>query len=586
MNKKIIAGVLAMGALATLGLTGCKDKDKTPETPASETPPQVTKYTVTFDADNNPNTQNVVREYEAGATTIDDIPAVPADTMNGGFAGVWDSFTLNDSNITVVAKYGNGSATSPYLIANASQFNTLLNVYASVHTTKYLNAENNEVTTVTNDTAALAEVSVVKKEVTYQTVKVVYAKDNGAWKISEATKVGDLHFKLIDDIYLTELSQLFNSGVGAEFFAGTIDGDGHSIYGFGGQAFIDNNGAMIQNIAGATIKNLNINITEDIASLVGEVWGGDNVLENITINGSVDFKTSITAGDNNESAFANFVVKGNLTMKNCVNNANFIATTRNFGIFLGGYAAEGTSVSFNGCVNNGDIVSSGMVGLFFGNNFKTPGVDNITIVDCKNEGSIKGNVGSSLIAPQSSNTNYFADGLQVYLEDATQMEDFNPIEFISTDYTATINGENIDVTNQGEELENEKYQLILQAYAETENRTLLTTIVLDGVINQEKTEVNFENALFGMMDLNTYKTTYDLTDNDLTEITWSNSSDYAGVKYFLDEENGVYVFDFTSMESVGVQYTLNITPSDSGFMKTIAVIDSTNNVVDFVVNFS
>lgn len=61
----------------------------------------VNKYTVTFVADGV--TVKVV-EYEEGATSIDpnDVPAVPA---KDGFTGVWDSYTLDDTNITVNAVY-------------------------------------------------------------------------------------------------------------------------------------------------------------------------------------------------------------------------------------------------------------------------------------------------------------------------------------------------------------------------------------------------------------------------------------------------------------------------------------------------
>lgn len=61
----------------------------------------INKYTVTFVADGV--TVKVV-EYEEGATSLDpnDVPDVPA---KDGYTGVWESYTLEDTNITVEAVY-------------------------------------------------------------------------------------------------------------------------------------------------------------------------------------------------------------------------------------------------------------------------------------------------------------------------------------------------------------------------------------------------------------------------------------------------------------------------------------------------
>ena len=82
-------GALALSATAVFGLAGC-DNAETPEDP------KVPTYTVTFDHDNNPNTAPVdVIKYNHGDVGLTTVPAAPEVD---GFAGVWDSYTLNPND--------------------------------------------------------------------------------------------------------------------------------------------------------------------------------------------------------------------------------------------------------------------------------------------------------------------------------------------------------------------------------------------------------------------------------------------------------------------------------------------------------
>ena len=114
MKKKLMVGALALSVTAVLGLSGCggKEDDKAPETP---------KYTITFDHDNDSSTSNKVVEFEKGTIVLDEslIPSVPD---KDGFAGRWDSFTLNDQDIEVNAVYGDGSESNPYMIYSDAHF--------------------------------------------------------------------------------------------------------------------------------------------------------------------------------------------------------------------------------------------------------------------------------------------------------------------------------------------------------------------------------------------------------------------------------------------------------------------------------
>lgn len=106
MNKKIVLSALALGAFATLGLTGC---GKT--------------YTVTFDCDPTITTDNITVTYKKGAKKLSNIPT-PIESA--GFAGVWEEFSLNNQDITVNAVYGDGSEESPFLVATPNQFKNIL----------------------------------------------------------------------------------------------------------------------------------------------------------------------------------------------------------------------------------------------------------------------------------------------------------------------------------------------------------------------------------------------------------------------------------------------------------------------------
>ncbi len=213
-------------------------------------------------------------------------------------------------------------------------------------------------------------------------------------------------------------------------FAGTIDGDNHTIKGLSSAGYTQMDKATIVNTTNkqkgpaygfvciaknATIKNLkftdvNIDVEDGIAvgAVVGDARGSSLTIENVTVDGSVKAKDKVggfvgLAGYNEST---NFV----LTIKNGVNNADVFAQNtaayNRAGGFVGGLGGsekfkDGGKVEFASCTNNGNVTVTGckeketttgnqglivMAGGFIG---AVNGGKTITVTpDCINNGTI------------------------------------------------------------------------------------------------------------------------------------------------------------------------------------------------------
>lgn len=569
MNKKLIIGALALTATATFGLAGCGDDKKKNEEQKTPT------YTVTFDHDNNPETDNQVVEYQQGDTSLANIPEVPE--LNG-FAGVWDSFVLNNQNITVTAKYGDGTATNPYLVATKDQFYRILNDFYTQHTTIFANAEEQEV----EEAEALTKTEIYG--INTPTVKVTYTRDgvSQAWSNKTIEVLNKVYFKLIADI---DISTLGEESVSGEYFAGDIDGNNKSLLNFSGDKFKNGGGAIFKNVVDGSIKNLNITLGENLGSLFGNVIQGTNRLENITIS-NANTQTFLGADDSNKSPFvSNVLNNATLTFESCANNADFVSIASSFGVFVGGYGAEGATINFNNCSNSGDITSSSQAGIFFGNGSSKP---TYNIQNGVNMGTITSSQTSNILVPYISDEGFTA-------EEASSLNENNEINLgeiktLTTEYSAMVNGNDVIITNL-ENLKAGKYELIIsglaQAYVNTDQPSstmqisISTTIDVDGESNM----AIFDSALYGMIDLNTYKSTFDLTDEDLADVERFNIEGY-NIEYFVDKENGYYVVDFSNYDNIENNEVFVLNKTASEVDKVIVTRDANNNVVDFVLNYS
>ena len=543
MKKKMLFTTLALGATAVVGLTGC----------GKET------FKVTFDADPLKTEDNIVVEYKEGEKSLSSIPTV---IEKDGFAGVWEDFSLNDTNFTVNAKYGDGTQANPYMVAKASQLKKILTDYT-------------------------------------------YSKEN----VETANKT---YFKFIADIDLNDIEDLQSLEISNKYLKAEIDGDGHKLLNLDGTKLNSTEGALFHNVVDSTIKNLNVYLGSTLGALVNTARDGNVVLENIKVYNAENItSTFITSDDTNESAFIYFAKGENTTLKlkNCENYANYVSTAAYNGIFLGGYTGNQTaliaSLSFENCFNYGNVVSAGSVGVLTGNGFLAPIQLNVT--NCKNFGIIttKENDGSFLVAKANGSYGVWAKNMpssevsyiDYYNTSANgYVNSGNDATFKKLDskYTATINGNNINVTATEGNISAGKYQLILSAaYATTSTgATLFTNIVLEENIN-EGDSLSFRNGNFGMIDLNSFNevtgfgVVSSYTPGYMPDgYNWTELEGY-NIRYAFNEEAGYYIVDFSQYEKEmgleeGEKYVLHKTANQ---VKKVIVAYAEDNI-DFVVDFN
>ena len=597
MNKKILAGALVLGASTMFGLVGCgENKDKTVEEVAV-----ASTYTVTFD-DNNTATEDVEVQFKQGDVELSSVPSCPT---KDGFAGIWDSYTLGSEDIVVKAKYGDGTENNPYMIDTTNQFSYMIKHYATDHSSEYKNGSqlvakedvNGNFTTstgvkLTGSDLEIALNSATSKTEFYKTCSVTYVKDD-AWKMSAIDIGTKVYFKLISDI---DISSLQGQSNGGRFINASIDGlkeDGgrYQLLGVNGDKFRNTEGAIFNNMVGnSTISNIDVKFgaKKNLASLVGCVRKGVVNLENISTSVTNGGQVFINSADDNESPFVRNVLgedgvgAATLNMTNCVNNANIISTAKNFGIFVGGYAMSASKVNFDRCVNNASVISSGMVGVFFGNNFATP--KSYTIKDCENNGMITThNYANShvLVADVMGTSCLGTTSISIYDNDSSIQN--SSIEALSTRYTLG-RGSDVDliVENSGLNVDKGIYELTISALATTSELAIRTNINFVTKLDTATESLTFENVLYGMIDVNTYKSEFAI-ESISESVEWKNVEGYDGIKYFLDTEKGYYVFDYSEFERKNTisPLTLNVSAQD---VEVIVVVKSLQqSIVNFVV---
>ena len=168
-------------------------------------------------------------------------------------------------------------------------------------------------------------------------------------------------FYLAEDIVLNgEWSPIGNVTYPADGFAGTFDGNGHTISGLSINSTASNQG-LFGLINGATIKNLQVegNVTSSgsyVGGIVGKVQSG--TIENCSFRGSVTSSKS-------SAGYAGGIAGG-------TQNPSAITGCANFGTisgYAGGIAGYG-KVSIENCYNTGEIKGTtragGIIGQFNG----------------------------------------------------------------------------------------------------------------------------------------------------------------------------------------------------------------------------
>ena len=231
-----------------------------------------------------------------------------------------------------------------------------------------------------------------------------YPEDPEADEYIELTKV-----QLIEGMK----SSGYISSLGMPIFTGKLDGNGHKFYGLESSNFNSNEGAMFEVIQDAEIKNLDIYLGNELTSIAGTAQGTSVTFNNVNIYNAYE-STIVTVNDNNESPYVFFSSADELNFINCTNNANFVAETTYFAVFLGGYTfGEGTkTINFTNCINYGDIKASGSVSMLYGNpNLKSPVLN---IENCVNFGDFASPAAANVFSLIKGSINEFGANAVIY----------------------------------------------------------------------------------------------------------------------------------------------------------------------------
>ncbi|MBO5103383.1 MAG: hypothetical protein J6C13_04790 [Clostridia bacterium] len=422
------------------------------------------QYYALFKTTENPEGTKVFFDAaEAGQTPTlsqEAVAQLPRVTDVNGFVGVWD-YTLINSNCEFTQAndvvFGDGTSLNPYLIDN---FESSLAMIASASDP---------------------------------------ANSGVCYKL-----IGDVNFadyKTIDFVKdATDLS--------CDLFTGTLDGNGYKLLGLTPELFGSNGGYLFNIIQNAELKNFDI-ILGDVLAGLGLYLDGDSVIfNNVDIyNSAEDAYTLVTTGDTNESAYCAHSRAKTTKFINCTNYANYKSDATNFGIFLGGYnyipqSAQDQSAKtliFDSCVNYGDVASSGMVSVLYGNGarqaftFDAVNEDDntITITNCINNGTITGSdVALFCALPGQQLIKAECDALN---QKVTNNGTLTKIETLNATYGANATNDLIMSATSGE-LSAGKYVLDIFAYSkDANNATLRVTYSVEVTFDSPANSVVFDS---------------------------------------------------------------------------------------------
>ncbi len=251
----------------------------------------------------------VAATTDAGKTYLDSATTVPSDKK---------AETKLDESVLSQFAGGIGTEASPYLIANAEQFNNINNLYSE---------------------------------------KVVGQEYNGK----------TYYFQQIADIEFEKLSII-------RAFTGTYDGNNKII------SFKENvqykEAWLFQHVFNKTIiKNMNYQLKKNqpISLVYSTDWEADTsdlMFQNINIDSN---KETVVANSSNFGFFALYtnVNISKVRYENCVNNANLNNSGASTGVFLGSgwFFGKGATekIEFINCKNTGTITGASSVGVLYGN---------------------------------------------------------------------------------------------------------------------------------------------------------------------------------------------------------------------------
>lgn len=210
-----------------------------------------------------------------------------------------------------------------------------------------------------------------------ETVPIASAEELAAFRDRVNDGENTLNARLTADITLTGDWTPFNPSGGyvSSAYAGTFDGDGHTIRGLSiNDAGISGVG-FFGTVNGAAIKNLVLEgtVTASNSAFVGGIvgkTGGTVTIENCSFAGSVtSSKTGTTAG---AGGIVGRVNAGSVTITNCANTAGITGGAA--GGILGYLSTKGSSVE--NCYSTGTVSGSNRTGGIAGQVYSTTAITN------------------------------------------------------------------------------------------------------------------------------------------------------------------------------------------------------------------
>lgn len=177
------------------------------------------------------------------------------------------------------------------------------------------------------------------------------------------------------DAYVKLGAKVYNKNSNAFY----LDGQGYSLTVGGREIY------AFYALNGSTVKNLVFNIKPGSVEVALTLYaqGTENVFENITMNGSMKALQ-------NDGLLAIYVRYCDIVARNCVSNVNILGSASPYyGVFFGFVADYVKNVTFENCVNNGDI--DGTTAWIFIGNYSSKNIrGKINVRNCSNTGRVVG----------------------------------------------------------------------------------------------------------------------------------------------------------------------------------------------------
>ncbi len=590
-KRLAVAFCIGVGCMGLLTACGSDPKDPTPE---SKT------YTLVFDADDNANTQNITKTIEK--TALNDKSEWPAVEDKDGYAGEWVVKEKVGDTYTLIANHGDGSMQDPYLVKNETQFKKMADSVSLETQAADIKYYKNEQLSTSADSDT--KVTTTK----YATVDVEKIEKDGVTTWQYVTR--KQYFRLVDDINFSDVtidasgySSIELDGAKYNTFTNAVEGQ-YSLNNVGPSVFTDGN--VFNIVVDSKYANFNINLDQKVITLVYYTSGGfynkDTAQErrdhtqfiNLKV-GSNGSAVEIDQTTNNKSAFISHIMHdASFTMKDCEMNVEKINSRSGYsGIFVGGYPKTDGAVRFENCTNNADITSTGSIGIFFGNDtYKTNGNldSNITIINCKNSGTLIGDQRSHVLTPFLNNGNQTAtrfnenDAKSLDNGEAGKFEHINSGSFTAKEFkVATIEDNSIILPSEELDLETDKtYTIIVNVenclhglgedgQISNNNGSFTTNINIsyELIVEDEVEDFVLEDIYCSVVDVTTYCEKYDI---DPETIQWQEDP---SCQYYWDIDHHCFVINTLEYKSV----MKTDTKAGNNVRYSVAVMDG-NSLVD------